>query len=192
MHDMYAEPPNSRTFNDAGFMTSYYVLNNAGIGLACFVSGIFFGLGSLVYTIFNGLWLGLIFGYMATVDPATRSHFYEFVSAHGPFELSGIALAGAAGLRLGLGLVVREGRPWREAMVRSARRAFPIAMVAALFIIAAAPIEGFVSPSGIGLMEKRLIMGACAALVVLYLVGLGARGHHILRQRQATELSDAT
>ena len=57
-----------------------------------------------------GLFLGLVFGFMMTVDPMTRSHFFEFVTAHGPFELTGIVLSGAAGMRMGLGLFASDGQ----------------------------------------------------------------------------------
>lgn len=166
-------------------MGGFYIFNNVGIALACFASGIFAGLGSLVWLVFNGLYLGLIFGYMAGTSDPTRAHFFEFVSAHGPFELTGIALAGAAGLRLGLGMMVTRGLPRLDSLRRSAMEALPILTVAAVFVAAAAPIEAFVSPSALPLLAKRALMFFCASLVLLYLVGLGARGRRILAARAA-------
>jgi len=188
MRDMYADAPRGRDSGEATAMGGFYIFNNVGIALACFASGIFAGLGSLVWLVFNGLYLGLIFGYMVGVGDPTRQHFFEFVSAHGPFELTGIALAGAAGLRLGLGMVVTRGLPRLESLRRSASEAVPIMAAAAFFVAAAAPIEAFVSPSALPLSAKRLMMCLAAIIVLVYLIGLGARGRRILDERELAVL----
>lgn len=182
LRDMYAHAPRGRGTSEGTEMSGFYIFNNVGIALACFASGIFAGIGSLVWLVFNGLYLGLIFGFMAAAGEPTRSHFLEFVSAHGPFELTGIALAGAAGLRLGLGLVVTRGLPRLDSLRRSAGEALPILAVAAGFVAAAAPIEAYVSPSALPLAAKRGLMFLCAGLVLLYLVGLGIRGRRRLAE----------
>jgi uncharacterized membrane protein SpoIIM required for sporulation/uncharacterized RDD family membrane protein YckC len=179
LRDLYAEAPRGRGSDAGAAMGGFYLLNNVGIALACFASGIFAGVGSLVWLVFNGLYLGLCFGFMAGVEDPTRAHFFEFVSAHGPFELTGIALAGAAGLRMGLGLVVRRGLPRLEALRRSAAEAVPVMVVAGLLVALAAPIEAFVSPSSMPLAGKRSLMGLCTVALLVYLVGLGARARRI-------------
>lgn len=180
LRDMYAEAPRDRSADDGALMGGFYIFNNVGIALACFASGIFAGVGSLVWLAFNGLYLGLCFGYMAGIEEPTRSHFFEFVSAHGPFELTGIALAGAAGLRLGLGLVVRRGLPRLDSLRRSAAEAVPVMAVAGLLVGLAAPIEAFVSPSSLPLAAKRSLMALCAAALLVYLVGIGGRARRPL------------
>ncbi len=183
MREMYAKAPKDRDLGQGGLMAGFYVHHNVGIALACFASGIFAGIGSLLWLAANGCFLGLVFGYMATVDAATRSHFFEFVSAHGPFELGGIALAGAAGLRLGLGLVDSGGLTRVAGLAAAARRALPILGAAALLVALAAPIEAFVSPSDLPLWGKRLVMAVCLVLVVLWLGVAGAHGRRILAAR---------
>ncbi len=185
MREMYAKPPNDREAGQAGFMAGFYVHNNVGIALACFASGIFAGIGSLIWLAANGVFLGLVFGYMATIDATTRGHFFEFVSAHGPFELTGIALAGAAGLRLGLGLVDTRGLTRGAALAVAARRAMPILGAAALLVALAAPIEAFVSPSALPLWAKRAVMFVCAGLLILWLGVAGHRGQRILAARDS-------
>jgi len=180
LREMYSQPVDNREVGMGAFMSSFYIFNNVGISLACFASGVFLGVGSLIYLVYNGVVLGLSFGYMATVDPATRSHFFEFVTAHGPFELFGIALAGAAGMRLGLGLVVRDGSSRLDSFKRSAARAFPILAVAALFVACAAPIEGFISPSALPLFAKRSVAVLCTLVILAYLVVLGPLGRRRL------------
>lgn len=79
---------------------SFYIQHNTSIGLQCFVGGIFVVPGFAI-TIFNAALLGAVFGYMTNVPAAPN--FFHFVTAHGPFELTAIALAAGAGLRLGMG-----------------------------------------------------------------------------------------
>ena len=82
-------------------MAGFYIPHNAGIGLRCFAWGIVFGLGSLKELLFEGIFLGTVFGHMATTPHALN--FYTFVTAHSSFELTAIVLSGAAGLAPGLG-----------------------------------------------------------------------------------------
>lgn len=180
--DMYQEPPRGR--GDAGGteMTGFYVFNNVSIALACFASGIFAGIGSVLTLIFNGIVMGLVFAHLID-DRTTCWNFLEFVRAHGPFELSGIALAGAAGLRLGLGIAVTGGLPRGDALRIAARRATSIAVVAAVFVALAAPIEGYISPSNLPLAAKTAVAIATGLIVVIYLGVLGPRGKRILAAR---------
>ena len=48
----------------APWLTGFYVWNNAGIGLQCFVGGLILGIGGLYITITNALFLGAAFGFM--------------------------------------------------------------------------------------------------------------------------------
>lgn len=177
MREMYAEAPRGRTADEAGAMSGFYVNNNVGIALACFASGIFLGVGSLVWLAGNGAFLGLIFGIMIGGEEPMRSHFLEFVSAHGPFELFGITLAGAAGLRLGLGLFRTRGLTRAASLRHAAREAAPVLAVAGVLVALAAPIEAFVSPSSLPLWSKRAVMLMCAAALIAYVAVLG-RGRH--------------
>jgi len=176
MAESYLEAPHGRSSGDGAAMSGFYIFNNVRIALACFASGIFFGVGSLVWLAFNGIFLGCCFGWMAAQDGPERAHFFEFVSAHGPFELTGIALAGAAGLRLGLGLVIRRGLPVTDSLVESSRRVGPVLAVAAVLVALAAPIEGWISPSALALDYKRALMWSCIVALLLYFFALGWLG----------------
>ncbi len=175
MRDMYRDPVTDRTADDAAVMTGFYINNNVGIALACFASGIFAGVGSLVWLLANGVFLGVVFGFMLAAGAPVSDHFAEFVSAHGPFELGGIACAGAAGLRLGLGLVATGGLSMGASLRRAADQAVPILAVAAGSVALAAPIEAFISPSGLPLAAKRAVMVLSMVVIVLYVVVLGRR-----------------
>ena len=162
---MYAEPVDA-TRKDGlqrsdTLMAGFYIEHNTTIGLQCFAWGLFFGLGSLYELLSNGVILGTLFGHMA-VSPGAKN-FYTFVTAHGPFELTAIVFSGAAGLRLGSGLINTKGQTRLASLRREARRALPIVGASVVLFILAAFLEGYVSASslpydakaGIALSQRR-------------------------------------
>jgi uncharacterized membrane protein SpoIIM required for sporulation len=176
MDEMYAEPLDApqkgRIGRNDTAMTGFYILNNASIGLRCFAWGLFLGLGSLYELLSNGITLGTVFGYMARGPNA--ANFFTFVTAHGPFELTAIVFSGAAGLRLGWGLIDTQGQTRLSSLRREAIRALPVVGTAVLLFVLAAFLEGFVSASPLPYRAKAAIAVFTAALVVAY-VALGGR-----------------
>lgn len=172
MDAMYDEPIGSggRTRNDA-FMSGFYIWNNAGIGLSCYAWGLVLGLGSLWVLASNAIQIGAIFGHMATVPQA--GNFFTFVTAHGPFELTAIVFSGAAGLRLGSGLIITRGQSRLASLRREAARSLPTVGVAVLLFILAAFLEGFVSASPLPYWAKAAIASGSALLLLVYLLALG-------------------
>ncbi len=172
---MFSEPLDSvgkgHGRNDT-VMTGFYIQHNASIGLQCFAWGLAFGLGSLYQLLFNGITLGVVFGHMATSPSA--ANFFPFVTAHGPFELSAIVFSGAAGLRLGSGLIDTKGQARAASLRREARRALPIVGAAVVLFVLAAFLEGYVSASPMTFATKAAIALICAGLLVAY-VALGGR-----------------
>jgi uncharacterized membrane protein SpoIIM required for sporulation len=173
---MYSEPIGSARSgavdrNDT-MMTGFYIQHNASIGLQCFAWGLLLGLGSLYELLSNGILLGTAFGHMTRGPHALN--FYRFVTAHGPFELTAIVFSGAAGLRLGSGLIDTQGQTRLASLRREAARALPVAGAAVVLFILAAFIEGFVSASPIPYSGKAAIAIVTAALLVAYLT-LGGR-----------------
>ena len=91
-----------RTFSENMFMAAFYVFNNAGIGLRVFVSMLPI-LPGLILLGSNAVQLGAAFGHMLSPDSGiARDNFKNFVTAHGPFELTAIVLSAGAGLRIGI------------------------------------------------------------------------------------------
>jgi uncharacterized membrane protein SpoIIM required for sporulation len=177
MDAMYAEPlsgprKSGGERNDT-LMAGFYIQHNASIGLQCFAWGLFLGLGSLYQLLSNAITLGTMFGYMARGPNA--ANFFTFVTAHGPFELTAIVFSGAAGLRLGFGLVETQGQTRIASLRREARRALPVVGAAVVLFILAAFLEGFVSASSLPYSAKAAIAAFTAALLVAYLA-LGGRG----------------
>ena len=107
------------------FMTGFYVWNNPSIGLQCFAGGIVLGVGGLYVTISNAMYLGAVFGFMLTTPE--RGNFVEFVTAHGPFELTAIVFSAAAGMRLGFSLIATGGLSRVASLRKAAYEAMPAA-----------------------------------------------------------------
>lgn len=165
METMYSEPiGSSSTMDSRSTMTGFYVFNNAGIGLRCFACGIFLGVGSLVILIYNAIFLGGVFGHMLT-SPQSEN-FITFVTAHGPFELTAVALSAAAGLKLGWSIIDTKGWTRSDSLRRTAGQAIEIALTATVLFILAAIVEGNVSPTSIPYIFK-LAVAVLSSLILI-------------------------
>jgi uncharacterized membrane protein SpoIIM required for sporulation len=167
----FSESVQGRTAGRQGSMAGFYIFNNAGIGLKCFAFGLVFGIGGLYVTTFNACYLGTMFGYMARSQHG--DNFFHFVTAHGPFELTAIVLSAAAGMRLGFSLIDTKGLGRMASLRRAADEAMPTMWAAILMFLAAALIEGFLSPSHAPYWIKAVVAVISAGLLMFYFVGLG-------------------
>lgn len=158
----------NRAADDDVVMFGFYIYNNIKIGFQVFASGLMLGLGTLFFLLFNGIQIGTTSGYMATTENATR--FYSFVAGHGSFELTAIALCGAAGLMLGRAVAFPGQRRRLDALAYEAAQAIKIVYGAGLFLLIAAFIEAFWSSKvSIDASIKYVVGGVLWALVIAYL-----------------------
>ncbi len=169
--DNFSQPLGNLDPNDRMTMCGFYFMNNTGIGLKCFAMGILFGVGGMFATVFNAAYLGAVFGYMMRVPE--RDNFFQFVTAHGPFELTAIVLSAAAGMRLGFALVDTKGFSRIDSLRRAAKLAMPTMGAAMILFVLAGLIEAFVSPSGLPYWVKALVAVVSSGLLVFYLLVLG-------------------
>jgi uncharacterized membrane protein SpoIIM required for sporulation len=168
-------PMGRRTAATDWEMFGHYIRNNIGIAFQCFAGGLFFGIGSLFVVALNGALAGSVAGYLTW-----RGHgenFYSFVITHGAFELTGIVLAGAAGLALGHALLVPGRRSRLASLQLAARRAIVIVYgMTAMFVVAAA-LEAFWSSARWVPVHVKLIVGAsCWVGVIAYFLFQGRPG----------------
>ena len=170
MEQMYSEPMGTKN-TAGGLMLGFYIQHNAGIGLRCFAFGLLFGIGGLYETVFNAAMLGAVFGHMARVPQA--ENFYEFVTAHAPFELTAIVLSAAAGMRLGFSLVQTNGLTRMASLREAAKRAMPTMGAAILMFIMAAFIESAISPSSAPYEVKAAVSIISSGMLMFYFVILG-------------------
>lgn len=149
-------------------MTGFYVKNNVGIAFQCFASGVFFGLGSILLLLFNGVMIGATLGFVAQTP--SGMNILSFIVGHGPWELTAIALAGAAGLRLGFGPIITGGRARSTSFRRAGRDAVRLVLGAAAMLLVAALIEGFFSPSSLPTAVKLAVGGLGTLFLFWYFV----------------------
>ncbi|MCC7221333.1 MAG: stage II sporulation protein M [Candidatus Contendobacter sp.] len=153
-------------------MFGYYIRNNIGLGFRTFAGGILLGVGSAFMLLLNGLFIGAVSGYL-TAKGLTET-FYTFVAGHGAFELTGIVLAGVAGMKLGWA-VVAPGRWSRSAALRQAASdgvRLILGMTALLTL--AAFIEAFWSSNHAIPAEIKYTAGGIGwLLIILYLSRAG-------------------
>lgn len=156
-------------------MFGFYIKNNIGIAFQTFASGIVFGLGSIFFLLFNGVFLGVIFGHITRVGFV--STFYPFVIGHGAFELTAIVFAGAAGLRLGHALVNPGNLSRRHALRNAGGDAMKIMYGTFVMLVIAAFVEAFWSSStGVSIGVKLVVGGLCWLLVLAYCFLAGRHG----------------
>lgn len=173
MEEMYSKSLSRRDPNEASSMAGFYVYHNAGIGLQCFAAGLLLGVAGLFITISNAVILGAVFGHMATVPQ--RENFFTFVTAHGPFELTAIVLASAAGMRLGFSIVETRGQTRIASLRNAAREALPAMCFSIILFALAAGIEAFISPTELPYAVKAAVALVSTALLLAYVFVLGTR-----------------
>lgn len=169
---MYAEAPDGRDTAANAQMTGFYVWNNVSIAFRCFATGILFGLGSIWFMVSNGLFLGGALGHLGRVG--LSDNILTFVSTHGPWELTAIALSGAAGLQMGLALVLTGGRTRLGSLQTKGPELLRQVAGAAVFLGIAALLEAWVSPSGLP-GEAKKILGGVGWVLVFGLLAFGGR-----------------
>ena len=182
METMY-DPENRRLGRfgerDAGddwMMFGYYIMNNIGIAFQTFASGLLFGLGSLFFLLFNGLMIGAVAGHLTQIGYGET--FWSFVVGHGAFELTAIALAGAAGLKLGWALLAPGRLPRGEALRIAAGKSVRLIGGVIVFLLLAAFIEAYWSSMSLASPALKYAVGAGLWLLVMAYLLLAGRGAH--------------
>jgi len=138
----------------AGFATEIFT-NNIRVSFLAFAGGITGGVLTAAVLLFNGVLLGTVGG--LAWEAGNGKYFVELVSAHGVLELSCIVVAGMAGLRLGWAIVDPGRLPRLTALRHEARRAVLIALGTAPWLVLAGLVEGFLTPTGLGLAQALAI-----------------------------------
>ena len=100
-------------------------------------------------------------------------NFGRFVTAHGPFELTAVVLAGAAGLRLGFSIIETRGMSRGASLRTVARAAMPMMGVFVVLFCLAALIEATLSPTAAPYWTKSLVAVASCGAMMFYFAVLG-------------------
>ncbi|MBV4485411.1 stage II sporulation protein M [Pseudomonas sp. SWRI153] len=165
-----------RAASEDWVMFGYYIMHNIGIAFQTFAGGLLAGVGSAFFLINNGLIIGAVAGHLSEIGFGQT--FWSFVIGHGAFELTAIALAGAAGLKLGWALIA-PGRLTRgEALRHAARRSVLLVCGVMLFLLIAAFIEAYWSSRTAVTPLTKYLVGACLWFgMAMYLLFAGRTRH---------------
>ena len=158
------------TAGDSALFSAQIFTNNIRVAFLAFAGGATLGLLTVFVLVYNGaavlgVILGLAFG------SGNGKPLVELIVAHGVLELSCIAVAGMAGLRMAWAVIDpgprRRGVSFRE----EAKAAIEVAFGTALCLVVAGFVEGFVTPAGFGLVINTVVgvtLGAAYwAMVIL-------------------------
>ena len=133
--------------------------NNLGVALVGWAGGAIAGFGALYIVFLNGLLLGGVFG--VTLHYSMARNLLEFVSAHGPLEITLILVSAAAGLRMGRGLLEATDQPRRDVMQAAGRDALVILLGCLPWFVPLGFVEGFLSPSPVVSPGLKAGLGIC-------------------------------
>ncbi|PHX44733.1 hypothetical protein AO284_41495, partial [Pseudomonas sp. NZIPFR-PS2] len=147
-----------RASSENWMMFGYYVMHNIGIAFQTFAAGLLFGLGSVFFLIFNGLVIGAVSGHLTEIGYGQT--FWSFVIGHGAFELTAIALAGAAGLQLGWALIAPGQLTRGESLRLAARKSVQMLCGVMIFLLIAAFIEAYWSSTTLIAPWVKYLVGA--------------------------------
>ncbi|GAA5496195.1 hypothetical protein Rhal01_02377 [Rubritalea halochordaticola] len=176
MDEMYGKDarPLSEGRGETGadfLMFSHYVNNNIGIDFQIVAGGVLAGVGSLFILLMNGLGIGGAMAYVMEYGDPVR--FFSFVSGHAPYELTGMVVAGMAGMRIGLG-ILNPGRMTRgRALLESGKKGLPLVYGAFALTFLAACVEGFWSAGPASSTVKYWVGFAGWAALAYYFIFAG-------------------
>jgi uncharacterized membrane protein SpoIIM required for sporulation/uncharacterized RDD family membrane protein YckC len=148
-------------------MASGIIANNVQVTFVAFAGGILAGLGTVAILVFNGVFLGASFGIFAAYG--LGGHLLAFVLPHGVIELTAICIAGGAGLWYGSALFLPGRLTRREALVTRGGEAVSLVGGAAVLLVVAGLVEGFVSPAPFPIAVKAGVSALSAVVLAGYL-----------------------
>lgn len=143
--------------------------NNLFVAFLTFIMGIFFGIGSIVILVQNGIMVGAFQFFFVQQELFWESFLTIWI--HGTLEISAIIIGGAAGITMGSGLVFPGTYKRVKSFQRSARRGMKIMIGITPIIILAAFIEGFLTRyTDAPYWLRGFFIFICLAFVLSYFV----------------------
>jgi uncharacterized membrane protein SpoIIM required for sporulation len=158
--------------------SSEITTNNLSVSFLTFAMGATAGLGTLYLIAFNGLLMGVVGAACGTHGMSLS--LWSFVVGHGSLEIPAILIAGAAGLRLGTGLLFPGHLSRQESLRIAGSEAVKIELGTIPMLIVAGLVEGFFSPLAVH-PSLKFALGAALFVALLAWVFVGRRtlGHSV-------------
>jgi len=164
------------------FALSFYIQHNISIAFFSFAGGVFAGLGTIYFLVYNGITLGAISGFITGLGYGRN--FISFVTAHSVMEFSGLVAAGAAGLLLGYSIIKATKFYKRDQLAKEKNNIFYLLSAATLMLICAAAVEGSISPQPLPYAFKVIVAIGSLAFLVYYF------GYLPLKNRRSKKTND--
>jgi uncharacterized membrane protein SpoIIM required for sporulation len=157
----------------AGQFASQVFFNNVRVSMLAFATGILFCVVTAGLMIYNGANIGMAGGLFADVGELDK--FFGLILPHGLLELSGVVMAGGAGLHIGWALIAPGDRPRGTAVIEAGRRAFTVLIGTVAVLFVAGFIEGFITGRGYSTAMRVTIGALPFAAFWLYVIANGRR-----------------
>jgi uncharacterized membrane protein SpoIIM required for sporulation len=145
--------------------SSTITTNNISVAFTTFAMGVTAGIGTLYMIAFNGLLIGVVGAACGTHGMSLA--LWSFVVGHGSLEIPAILIAGAAGLRIGTGILFPGNYSRRDSIRIAGREAIKLELGTIPLLMVAGLVEGFISPSSVAIPLK---FGLGATLFLLLVV----------------------
>ncbi len=149
------------------FSSSGIATNNISVALSAWGGGVLAGLIPLYVILLNGMMLGSIFG--VTLHYSMAGELLEFISAHGPLELTLILVSAAAGLAMGRSLVAAGDRPRALAVRDAGRDALAVLLGCLPWFVVLALVEVFISPAPELPVSLKVTLGLALESLFLFM-----------------------
>lgn len=144
-------------------------INNIYVSFRVFAMGLMMGVGTVMGLLYNGIMLGAFEYYFFSKGIGSQSILVVFI--HGTLEISAIIVAGAAGLKLGSGILFPGTHTRMHALRTGAKDGVKIIIGLLPVFLTAAFFEGYVTRhTGMPLWMSLSILGGSLAFVIFYFV----------------------
>ncbi len=154
--EYYSENPSAVFFSDV-------TTNNILVGVLAYGLGALAVVPGILILFENGAYLGLVAGLFAQRGQFFNT-FLVYVLPHGLLELTAIAVAGGAGMRVGWALFAPGDRSRTQALAAEGQRSVVVVVGVSIAFVAAGLVEGFVTGSPAVPAGAKLAVGAAAWL----------------------------
>lgn len=161
--------------NSLAAFTAYLISHNTQVAILCFALGVFWTLPTAFLTFYNGTVVGAFFAVF--VEKGLGYEVFGWLSIHGVTEISAICVAAAGGAQLGLAMLLPGEMTRKDALRIRGRDATKLLILAAVMLMAAGILEGFLRQT-VQSTELRLIIGWGAGALWLAWLLLSGRGQH--------------
>lgn len=155
-------------FSDLSIMSGYQIaLNNIMVCITAFFLSAFLGFGALYILLFNGVHFGAIMGFCYV--HGFHDQLGNFVLSHGPLELSIIIASATSGMLLGKAFYERPlFKNFGEKIRKSGSASFTLLSGIIFWLVLAAGIEAFISPSIWIPLKIKMFIGISLGTIFWY------------------------